>query len=76
LLKPDGTQWTDRLPGGVFNASAHPATGHVFVCMRGIREFHTHPSHVNANWNNYRGQDGMSLVGILMQLAHAWRQVA
>ena len=28
------------------------------------------------SWDNYRGQDGMGLVGILMQLTHAWRQAA
>ncbi len=76
LLNPDGTPWTAPLPGGVFNGFAHPTTGHFFICMRGVREFHTHPSHLNESWDNYRGQDGMNLVGLLMQLAHAWRQAA
>ena len=76
LLNPDGTPWTAALPGGVFNGSAHPTTGRPFICMRGAREYHTHPSHLNETWDNYRGQDGMGLVGILMQLTHAWRQAA
>src|SRR5712691_1345042 len=28
----------ERDPAGVFNNSAHPATGKPFVCMRGVRE--------------------------------------
>ena len=42
--------------------------------MRGSREFHTHPSHLNEQWAQYRGQDGMGLIGILMQVATAWRE--
>jgi hypothetical protein len=76
LLQPDGTLWDGPLPGGVFNSSNHPSTGRPFICMRGVREFHTHPSHLNERWDNYRGQDGMNLVGIFMQLSHAWRQAA
>lgn len=75
LLNPDGSLWTGPLPGGVFNAP-HPSTGRPFICMRGVREYHTHPSHLNEHWDNYRRQDGMSLVGILMQLCHAWRSTA
>jgi hypothetical protein len=74
LLKPDGSPWTDTLPGGVFSSGAHPSTGRPFICMRGAREYHTHPSHVNERWENFRGQDGMGLVGILMQLSSAWRK--
>ena len=73
-LSSDGNFWPPPFPGGgVFNASAHPHTGRAFVCMRGSREFHTHFSHVNERWDNYRGQEGMGLVGIVMQLSHAWR---
>jgi hypothetical protein len=73
ILKPDGTPWTDPLPGGVFNGGPHSAKGGPFICMRGSREYHTHSSHVNERWDNYRAQDGMGIVGILMQLASAWR---
>ena len=76
LLKPDGTVWSDPLPGDVFNGSAHPSTGRPFICMRGVREYHTHPSHLRERWDDYRRQDGMGLVGILMQLSHAWRRLA
>lgn len=73
LLNPDGSPWSARLPGGVFNAGAHPGTGRPFICMRGSREYHTHPSHRNDAWPNYRGQNGMNLVGLLMQLCDVWR---
>jgi hypothetical protein len=42
--------------------------------MRGSREFHTFAGHVSEKWEQYRGQDGMGLTGILVQLAAAWRK--
>jgi Predicted metal binding domain len=74
ILKQDGTPWTDPLPGGVFNGGPHSVKGGPFICMRGAREYHTHGSHVNDAWANYRQQDGMGIVGILMQLAAVWRR--
>lgn len=74
LLNADGTPMIERLPGGVFNASAHPSTGKPFICMRGFREYHTHPSHVADVWDTYRDQDGMNLPGLLDQLSRAWRK--
>jgi hypothetical protein len=59
-------------PGGIFNNSAHPATGRPFVCMAGVREYHIHPSHVNDNWENYKNKSGYNLGGILTQLWNAW----
>jgi len=61
-----------RHPGGVFNNSAHPATGRPFVCMAGAREYHTHPSHVNDPWENYKNRSAYTLGGILTQLWKAW----
>lgn len=74
LLKADGTPWSDPLPGGIFNGSNHPTTGRPFICMRGIREYHIHPSHTNEQWATYRGQAGMNLAGLLTQLSNAWRK--
>lgn len=73
LLTSEGAQW-GPLPGGVFNSGPHPTTNKGFVCMRGVREYHTHPSHLSESWASYRGQDGMNLVGILTQLTRAWRK--
>ncbi len=74
IQNSDGTPQRS-LPGGVFHAGPHPATGLPFVCMRGSREYHNHPSHLNDTWEQYRNQDGMNIVGILMQLRDAWRRL-
>ena len=74
ILKPDGPPWSEALPGGVFNGGPHSVKGGPFICMRGSREYHTHGSHVNDKWDTYRGQDGMGIYGILMQLAGVWRR--
>jgi len=59
-------------PTGVFNSGPHPSTGKPFVCMRGAREYHTHPSHVTDLWSNIRESDSYTLGGILTQLWNAW----
>jgi hypothetical protein len=74
LLQQDGAPRPVPVSGGVFNASAHPTAGRPFICMRGTREYHTHPSHVNESWASYRGQDGMDLVGLITQLDSAWQK--
>ena len=74
LLNANGSALSPPIPGGVFHPGPHANTGRPFICMRGSREYHTHSSHLNDNWANYRGQDGMGLVGILLQIATAWRQ--
>jgi len=76
LLKADGTPVTAAPPnvGGVFHPGHHPSTGRYFVCMRGAREYHTHPSHLNESWSNYRGTSGNDLIGIIGQLYRAWKK--
>jgi hypothetical protein len=76
LLSMDGAFLTSLPRGlsGIFNGSLHPLTGRPFVCMRGTREYHTHPSHIGDLWGNYKGKSENSLGGILTQLWHAWRK--
>jgi hypothetical protein len=76
LLSRDGERLTEPPPnvGGVFHPGPHPIVGHPFVCMRGAREYHTHFSHVTDLWDNYRGQPGMDLGGIVQQLWRAWKK--
>ncbi len=74
LLDPDGVKPAQGLPGGIFHADLHPKTQRPFICMRGFREYHTHPSHLNDFWDTYRGQDGMTLAGLIDQLSRAWRK--
>jgi len=75
LFNPDGLPLTGPIPGGIFHPGPHPGTGKPFVCMRGTQEFHTHGSHLNESWAQYRGQDGMGLVGILLQIVTGWRKI-
>jgi hypothetical protein len=42
-------QWTPGVPH-----SLHPVTGRPFVCLQGIAEYHSHPSHVADSWDRYR----------------------
>lgn len=76
LLSKEGQPLATAPPnvGNVFNGGAHPATGRPFVCMRGAREYHTHSSHTSDLWDNYRGQSGMDLGGIVFQLWQAWKR--
>lgn len=63
------------LAGSIFNQSAHEQTGRPFICMRGVREYHTHSSHRNEVWDSYRGEDGMNILGIITQISRALRKI-
>lgn len=47
-LQPLGDQVPNVIVG------AHPATGLPFVCLRGFKEYHTHPQHTDDPWDQYR----------------------
>jgi hypothetical protein len=34
--------------------SIHPGTSKPFICLQGIAEYHTHPSHLDDRWDRYR----------------------
>jgi hypothetical protein len=61
-------------PSGVFHAGPHPLTNRPFICMRGSREYHTHPSHVSDLWENVKNGSSFTLGGILTQVWHAWQK--
>lgn len=74
LETPDGKPLT-RLPTnptGIFHQGPHHLTQLPFVCMRGAREYHTHPSHVGDLWANVRGQSSYTLGGIMTQIWNGW----
>ena len=75
LLNPDGSYYAGTMPGDIFHQGPHPRTGRPFVCMRGTLEYHTHSSHLGDLWENYRGQDGMNIPGIVMQIGRVWRRM-
>jgi hypothetical protein len=74
LLKADGTEWEAGLQGPTFHQDKHPVAERTFICMVGSREYHTHPSHLNDLWANYKDQDGMNLPGLLDRFSRAWRK--
>lgn len=42
-------RWTTGVPH-----SLHPVTQLPFVCLQGLAEYHTHPSHLDDSWDRYR----------------------
>jgi len=61
-----------RDPAGIFNAGPHPVTNRPFICMRGSREYHTHPSHTGDHWDNVKMLSGYDMGGIVTQVWRAW----
>lgn len=59
-------------PGGQFQ-QAHSVTGRPFVCMAGVREYHTHSSHIADVWDSYKSRSGYDLGGIITQVWRAWQ---
>ena len=74
LEDPHGTPLQQLLPNptGVFHAGPHNVTNLPFVCMRGSREYHTHPSHVSDLWAPISAGGQYDIGGILTQIWHAW----
>jgi hypothetical protein len=81
---PPSVEWFDTAgnvlpslpqgPGGQLNNGAHPQTGRPFVCMAGVREYHTHPSHTGDLWDGYKNRPGYDLGGIVTQIWRAWSE--
>jgi hypothetical protein len=57
------------VPANLF-VGGHPATGHVFFCVPGVREYHTHPEHTGDDWLLHRGE-GLGTLGQICDLL--WR---
>lgn len=51
----------------------HPDTNRVFLCKRGVREYHSHPEHSGDDWLLYRGEGFGTLAGLCAVL---WRLTA
>lgn len=74
LKTSEGVDLTSLLPNptSVFNANPHEKTRRPFICMAGSREFHTHSSHVNETWDQYRGKSGFGMGHLLDKIWNAW----
>ncbi|MHB1863805.1 MAG: putative metal-binding protein [Gemmatimonadaceae bacterium] len=50
--------------------AAHPETGLPFLCVPGIREYHTHPQHSGDSWLLYRSRGEGSLSTVCDRIWH------
>jgi hypothetical protein len=48
--------------------------GQPFLCMKGIREYHTHSSHLGEKWENYRTNSDYSLPNIVSKVMEVYQQ--
>ena len=78
LHAADGALLTTPMtnPTNVFHPGPHPTTQQLFICMRGSREYHTHPSHLGDPWESIKGHSSYTLGGILTQIWNAWQKGA
>jgi len=59
---PDQELGWDKWPHTGWHAGPlHPNYPKAFLCLPGIREYHTHPSHLTDYWANLRGKDSYAL---------------
>lgn len=59
----------ERWPQGGWSAGhPHPSTGRSFLCLPGIREYHTHPSHLTDAWDALRGRDSYGVLYIVQRV--------
>ena len=59
LFNPDteaDLTWEEWPKGGWSAHAAHPVGGRPMLCLPGLKEYHTHPSHLNDPFLNYRGR--------------------
>lgn len=74
LLEEDGRplERSIRTPRSIFHDGPHPATKQRFICMAGVREYHTHDSHLDADWDALRRQNGYRLLDIVTMVWNGW----
>jgi hypothetical protein len=72
---PPPVQALVEVPGGAQNLliGGHPDTGRAFLCVPGIRQYHTHPQHTGDSWLLHRARREGSLVMICERV---WQTMA
>lgn len=73
-----GTMWP-KSGTSHWHASGWTSAGGItslqpFMCMQGIREYHTHQSHVGDSWENYKSQSGFDLGGIISKVTEVFQK--
>jgi hypothetical protein len=76
LLEEDGGPLGRKIltPKNIFHDGPHPVTGKRFICMIGSREYHTHESHLEVDWDAVRRQANYRLLDIVTQVWNGWSQ--
>lgn len=72
---PPPVQALVEVPGGAQNllVVGHPETGRPFLCVPGIRQYHTHPQHTGDSWLLHRpGREG----SLAMICERVWQTMA
>lgn len=74
LLEADGRPVARSLanPSGIFHDGPHPITARPFICMPGSREYHTHDSHLDVDWDALRALPRYRLLEIVSQVWSGW----
>ena len=57
--------WEEWPKDGWVVHELHPSTGKPFLCLPGIREYHTHNSHLNDRWDGYRLRGSYRILSII-----------
>ena len=66
--------WGEWPKGSWHALSKHPATAKPFLCVPGIREYHTHPSHLGNKWDGYRRRGTYRLCNIVDRVHQTFEQ--
>jgi Predicted metal binding domain len=66
--KGDELGWDKWPKNGWAGGEAHPVTRKPFLCLPGIREYHTHSSHLKEIWDNFKGRESYTLPYILCRV--------
>jgi hypothetical protein len=72
---PPPVQALVEVPGGAQNllVDGHPETGRPFLCVPGVRQYHTHPQHTGDSWLLHRpGREG----SLAMICERVWQTMA
>jgi hypothetical protein len=70
MIDPDSRAeflW-DKWPQGWPVGNPHPVTGRPFLCLPGVREYHTHSSHLDDKWEKYRAGGRYKLSDIVVRI--------
>lgn len=68
LHHPEGgseLSWEEWPQGEWSVLKSHPSTSKPFLCLPGIREYHTHSSHLSDRWEGYRLRGSYGLLDIV-----------